>query len=1115
MGQGVSFQNEPEADRSTPSDARSPSLDTGRSLSHRGSFPNEPSGDPSTLPEEQIPSLNEGVQLSSGVQDMGAGQARASGSSDSAVADYFKDNCFIEDPSSSATSDIMLREPKEEVARGEDNDTPVINWTPRAVYYPAVHISDGARVTGNPVIAGGDVNIFNIYNNAADVANGQSADGKFERLRGEIQDWFAQSANFHVVQQQNYEKWTDGTLSWFTESEDYLTWKDGRRRILWGTGIPGAGKTILAAKTIHDLQILQEASPKKICVVFAYCRYSERLNVKDILESLVTQFLEAEPSLADLVEPLYSLHQRKKTRPTQQELLDLLRQFEGRFDIVFYVIDGLDEALVDTQFDLIKVINFLQGQFALTSRPLKKLEAGLPTTRFYSVTAKTSDIVLLIVQMVERNPGFRTLLEQHSYLHELVRQISDKSKGMFLHAALQIEFVQHCLSIADLEQALDSLPTDLHDIYSQALKRINDQPKRNANLAKHVLLWLVFGREALSFPDLQHALGLTLPDYRDGVDKEALASICCGLVTVEAETDLVRLVHFTAQDALVPILKEYIPDPHGVLFSVSAQRLVDCGIISNSVGAKTREDLSQALKGHPLLKYCYDHWSHHARECMANPVLRDAVLDFVRRCKSFPDMDPDGWNLTFLTPLHIVARHGLHLILDEALMNIAGGKVTLRTRGRRKATPLMLASEHGHVEVIDALLRYTRRSMLRSTLSGEGRPGSHLFLGQLNLRDSRGMTALMFASREGHADAVRRLLAHKDTQVNLTDESGRTALMHASENGHEGPVQHLLDHKDIQVNLAGRNGYTALMFASCYGHEAIVQRLLACKATQANLANDDGQTALMLGSSNGRGEAVHHLLAHQHIQVNLADNDGWAALMLASAQGYKVTVQPLLAHKDTQVNLVNKVGRTALMLASCNDHQGPVRHLLAHEDTQVMLADNNGYTALMLASRYGHDTIVQLLLAHKQIQVNLADNEGRTALMIALSPGSGHITSLDPWSLFDKERRLRLIALLVGCHDLDANAVDEDGDTALILAARGGRSEAVSLLLQRTRINIHHRNKMGESALTVAWEGLAEVDSGARGWGYSEWEHSEEDPGTEEDYKAIIQILTEFERRSS
>ncbi|EAU90032.2 ankyrin repeat containing protein [Coprinopsis cinerea okayama7 len=748
----------------------------------------------------------------------------------------------------------------------------------------------GSKITGAPVIAGGNVITggtvsLNIYNTPKDAVNGKcfqqsvgllltkflpvGSKGEGPKITSqELLDWFADSANFHLIQQHNYEKWTNGTLAWFTDSEDYLDWKAGKHRVLWGTGIPGAGKTILAARTIHDLQQLQRTSHQKICVVFAYCRYSAQLSVKDILESLVKQFLKTDPSLADLVKPLYSLHKEKETRPTQEELLELLRRFEERFDIGFYVIDGLDEAVVDTQFDLIKAIKTLRGRFALTSRPLKRLEAALPTTRFYPVTANHFDIGLLILGVVDRNPGFQRLLKEHSFQDELVRRISEKSKGMFLIAALQIEMVQHCLSILELQQALDRLPANLHDIYSQALERISGQQEQHARLAKHVLLWLVFGREALSFPNLQYALSLTLPDYPGGVDKEALVSICCGLVAVETETDLVRLVHFTAQDALAPILKDYIPDPHGILFAVAAQRLVDCGIVDNSAGMKTKGALGNALKGHRLLKYSYDHWAYHARECMTNPALRDKVLAFVRRCKSFPEEDPYSYKLTFLSPLHVVARHGFHSILDEVLQ-IAGGKVTLRTCGPRKATPLMLASEHGHVEVVDALLRYTRSSMLWSTLSGEGRLGSHLLLRQLNLQDSKGMTALMFASKEGHEGTVQRLLKHKDTQVNLANKYGQTALMLASKNDHEGTVQRLLAHKDTQVNLADDYGRTAFMLASENGHEGTVQRLLAHEVTQVNLADND--------------------------------NDGGTGLMLASLYGHAGTVQDLLEHKDTRV----------------------------------------------------------------------------------------------------------------------------------------------------------------------------------------------------------------------
>ncbi|EAU90033.2 ankrin repeat containing protein [Coprinopsis cinerea okayama7 len=347
----------------------------------------------------------------------------------------------------------------------------------------------------------------------------------------------------------------------------------------------------------------------------------------------------------------------------------------------------------------------------------------------------------------------------------------------------------------------------------------------------------------------------------------------------------------------------------------------------------------------------------------------------------------------------------------------------------------------------------------------------------------------MVASKNGHEGTVQRLLAHKDTRVNLTNKYGRTALMFASIKGHEGTVQRLLAHKDTQVNLADNYSQTALMLASENGHEGTVQCLLAHKDTQVNLADNDndGGTGLMLASENG----------HEGHRSAPARAQGHPA----SRYGHEGSVQRLLAQEDTQVNLTGNFGQTALMLASENGREGTVQRLLAHKDTQVNLANNNGWPALMYASLNGHEGTVQRLLAHKDTQVNLANNDGETALMHALNPG----LSMPEWyrphwySQWDQKLRQKLLALFLGHSEIDANAARKDGDTALILAARDGRSEAVSLLLQHQGINVHHKNKKGQTALAVARKGKPERYR----------------TGTAGDYEAIVKMLTEFERRYS
>ncbi|KAG2011164.1 ankyrin repeat domain-containing protein 50, variant 2 [Coprinopsis cinerea AmutBmut pab1-1] len=785
-------------------------------------------------------------------------QSKGSQSSTASPQSTAKDGSTSRAVTAAATSNITSQ-----TAR-VDNSTSSHRGGP-----PGVQFTGQAVMTGG-IVAGGNLTVTNNHYHGP-ASNSATNQGNTQK-----------TVNFHAIHLENVEKRTDGTLDWFTESEDYQAWKFGGCRIVWGTGIPGAGKTVLASRIIDDLCQFKATSTKKICVVFAYCRYSEQLTVKDILEALIKQFIAADPSLTTLAESLYEKHRKQKTRPTQRELLDLVRQMESRFDIVFYVIDGLDEARVETQFDLILAINALRGQFALTSRPLQTLQSGLPTTKFYSVKAHKSDIVRLVVQKIKRNPGFYSLLQRHSYLDELVQSIADKSNGMFLHAALQIEFVQHCRTIVKLKDVLQRFPAKIEDLYVETMKRINEQEQPTADLANHVLLWLVFGQGALTFPDLQHALRLTLPDHDGEVHKHDLLSVCCGLVTVEENTNLVRLVHYTAHESLPPVLKRYLQEPHGLLFKATTRRLIECGVVANQKGFSRWYYVQEGLAREPLLKYSYDHWAYHARESMANPIYADAVRQFVCQCTSFPSVFDS--ELAILSPLHVAARYGFHEILHAVLMETAEGNVTLRTGGDVDLTALMLASRHGHAETVDALLGYSRPSRLKTVFGGRGRPRIHVPKDHVNLRDDDGRTALIHAASNGREGTVERLLAHKDTKVNIGDSDGWTALIYAAWKGSKHTVERLLAHKDTKVNIGDRDGWTALIYAAEGGGEGTVARLLAHQRTDVNITDGKGDTALIVASRRGFPEVVRLLLQYNGIDVSRKNKKGHTALMVAQEE---------------------------------------------------------------------------------------------------------------------------------------------------------------------------------------------------------------------------------------
>jgi hypothetical protein len=125
----------------------------------------------------------------------------------------------------------------------------------------------------------------------------------------------------------------------------------------------------------------------------------------------------------------------------------------------------------------------------------------------------------------------------------------------FLLAKLHMDFLLSNSTPGDIEDALKHLPRGtnaLDTMYEQAMKRINNQTEGSRALANKVLSWVTHAKRPLNSVELQHALAV-----RNGAAKlnekfvpeiEDLISDCAGLVTVDEESDIIRLVHYTTQE---------------------------------------------------------------------------------------------------------------------------------------------------------------------------------------------------------------------------------------------------------------------------------------------------------------------------------------------------------------------------------------------------------------------------------------------------------------------------------------------------------------------------------------------------------------------------------------
>ena len=114
----------------------------------------------------------------------------------------------------------------------------------------------------------------------------------------------------------------------------------------------------------------------------------------------------------------------------------------------------------------------------------------------------------------------------------------------FLVASLQLDMLRECRNIRELRAAIECLPNGVNAMYEKTMQRIEDQTE--PGMAKRALVVLVHALESLYMDDLRHAIAVDPDTHQHDpellIDSETLISICCGLITFEPQSRLVRLV---------------------------------------------------------------------------------------------------------------------------------------------------------------------------------------------------------------------------------------------------------------------------------------------------------------------------------------------------------------------------------------------------------------------------------------------------------------------------------------------------------------------------------------------------------------------------------------------
>ncbi|KAH6902872.1 hypothetical protein BKA70DRAFT_1516985 [Coprinopsis sp. MPI-PUGE-AT-0042] len=561
------------------------------------------------------------------------------------------------------------------------------------------------------------------------------------------------------------------------------------------------------------------------------------------------------------------------------------------FALPISLIDGLDEALYDEQFDLLDTLKSVPANFFITSRPLVRLKDVLPNAKFFDIAAQEEDIKLLVAQHIDRNPDLRQVLEGDEQRERVIKKICETSQGMFLHASLMVEAVRYCTNPRHVMEQLDKLPSKLDVLYDEAFKRIEEQPEQRVALTKRLLLWIAFAFIPLTVDDLQYAVASNPKvDWKTAenlIPESLLVSVCCGLITIEGDYKrIVRLVHYTALDAVKRIMPRWETSPDCLLTEACVERLIDCNIPSSS------------HYGHqpPLLNYAL-------KRGVSMPRSPFVVLP--NRMPGRPSQSSSFSQCSKFSPLASTNGEGTTLQHQS-------------TSSGRSA--LCLAACHNNVEMVELLLKLDGIDV---NLQDEDGNTALMLAAGGGRRNAKGRTALHCAlnngADSGHTEAALHLIATPGVDINAADYCGWTPLMVA----HNHPPRlhdHLAQHPDIDLLKKDKDGQTPLMHACRWGTSSAVRWYLRLPGVDARDLSGASALAHRARHKSRVAEVEDYLsdfllLIDAGLGINEQDARGFTALMHAVQGSFLGATQALLQLENVDVNLENREGRTLLMVA--------------------------------------------------------------------------------------------------------------------------------------------------------------------------------------------------------
>jgi ankyrin repeat protein len=876
------------------------------------------------------------------------------------------------------------------------------------------------RLKSSIVLVGEQANIALAQEMRGDVAAVKATvdDGHFK----EVMDWLS-PLNFR--QKQESIAVSPGTGTWFFASEEFQSWHTGDDRWFWCYGIPGAGKTFLASNTANELRKIHQSDGALVLIAFCSFNSADSQSLEHLVASLLKQIAQAQKTIPVGVQKLFKKHHVSETRPTLDELRDLLSNELAKSPKAFILLDALDEladdskriALLDTLFKLkskpkimltSRKIESIANRFGYTmdgiycdgcakkhldiyhhcedcvdfdycADCLEKTEGvGHVFVPRYSsiklrIAAQPEDIQSYVNRRIDIEEDLRQFVERQPKLRfQILETIVENAQDMFLLARLHMDALADCLTPSQLQAALSTLPNGIDATYDNAMARIEKLSRNRQRMVKKLLMWVSYAQRPMSVQELEHATAISRgarvipPDTI--VSARVLTSLSAGLVIID-EDDYVRLTHKTAET--------YFTGKRATLFPQGDVEVAECCLaylqlqdFANGpcVGPDESDDFDARLKSYPFLAYAAQYWGTHTQIGQSDIVTPQALL-FLRNVNALGVCVQTMWYSdteefdSWDVPAGVDALHvASYFGLSTIVAGLLSDGADPNSRDPLGTTALIYACSNGHLNVVNILL------------SAGADP---------SLLDKRVSTALHRAVKLEHVELTKRLVQEANVGINefYTAWKNFTPLIIAVWHCNLAIVEILLERADIDVNLGSPpQRWNPLLLASSAGRADILAALLQHPNIEKDYQDSERSTAMYYAATNG------HIPCLELLLQSGCDPNVERPVHHAVDDNELESVKTLVKY-GVETNFTDYLGRNILHAGAVNNRSEILRFLLqTGVDVGVNDQGNNGETPLHDAANCDYVDTINVLLEFGA-RTDVVNTSGRSPVRIAIDAG--------------------------------------------------------------------------------------------------------------------------------